>query len=98
MTSASPILSSAFLGRARAIAAEYAELSGQLAKKGYDVKTAKKLGELAPTTSALNEWDKAHSVCSTSSLFMYYTKGGYSLFLSFENCLVTQIPTLNFDL
>jgi peptide chain release factor 1 len=60
-TSTSTKLSTAFLGRARAIAAEHAQLSRQLAEN-YDVKTAKKIGELGATTTALSEWEKANTV------------------------------------
>jgi len=60
-TSTSTKLSTAFLGRARATAAEHAKLSQQLAEN-YDVKTAKKIGELGATTTALSEWEKANAV------------------------------------
>jgi hypothetical protein len=60
-TSATTILSDAFLGRARSIAAEHAQLSKQLAES-YDVKLAKRVGELDTTTTVLKEWEEAHSV------------------------------------
>ncbi|MCJ1391227.1 hypothetical protein MMC18_004089 [Xylographa bjoerkii] len=59
-TSSGATLSPTFLGRAHGIAAEHAELSKQLAKN-YDVKIAKKVGELSPTSTALSEWEQASS-------------------------------------
>ena len=60
------------LNRARSIAAEHARLSEQLADS-FDTKTAKRVGELAPVTNALKEWDKANEVCSPSTSSIYYS-------------------------
>lgn len=51
------------LNRARSIAAEHTKLNEQLAES-FDAKTAKRIGELAPVTNALKEWDTANEVCS----------------------------------
>lgn len=51
-------ISPALLSRARAIANEHATLTSQLAEV-YDSATAKRLGELNHTTSAILEYDKA---------------------------------------
>ena len=67
VTSNAATLSPTFLGRARALTAEYAELSDQLAKN-YDVQTAKKVGELSPTSSALSDWEQASSVSDLSKI------------------------------
>ena len=56
-TSISPIL----LGRARALAAEHAELSRRL-NSGYDTKLAKKAGTLSAVAEALNGWESANNV------------------------------------
>jgi peptide chain release factor 1 len=58
--SASENISPALLSRARAIAAEHATLSKKLATD-YDAAASKRLGELSSTTSAIKEYDKAHS-------------------------------------
>ncbi|MCJ1435372.1 hypothetical protein MMC27_004744 [Xylographa pallens] len=65
-TSSTATLSPTFLGRARALTAEYAELSDQLAKN-YDVNIAKKVGELSPTSTALSDWEQASSVSDIST-------------------------------
>ena len=67
MTSSATNLSPTFLGRARALSAEYAELSAQLAKN-YDVNIAKKVGELSPTSTALSDWEQASTVCDSSTV------------------------------
>ncbi|KAF2488503.1 release factor [Lophium mytilinum] len=56
-------LSTALLSRARTVAAEHDQLTRNLAD-GFDSKTAKKLGETGPVTTALAEWDKATSSLS----------------------------------
>lgn len=53
-------ISPALLARARSIANEHATLAERLASE-YDGKTAKRLGELSPTTLAIKEYDKAVS-------------------------------------
>lgn len=53
-------ISPALLSRARSIANEHATLSKTLATD-YDVRAAKRLGELQSTSSALKEYDKATS-------------------------------------
>ena len=53
-------ISPALLSRARSIANEHATLTEKLASD-FDVKAAKKLGELSSTASALKEYDKATS-------------------------------------
>lgn len=53
-------ISPAILSRARTIAEEHGTLAGQLASQ-YDARTAKRLGQLSSTTSALKEYDKAVS-------------------------------------
>ncbi|KKY14236.1 putative peptide chain release factor 1 [Diplodia seriata] len=59
-TSASPnSISSAVLKRARAVAAEHAQLSEKLVDS-FDTRTAKKAGEAAPIVAALQEWEKAN--------------------------------------
>ncbi|MCJ1405510.1 hypothetical protein MMC11_008738 [Xylographa trunciseda] len=73
-------LSPTFLGRARALTVEHAELSDQLAKN-YDVNIAKKVGELSPTITALSEWEQASSVSDLSTT-------GRHLSLQFEKSLL----------
>lgn len=51
-------LSPALLSRARAVAAEHATLAQQLAHD-FDTKTAKRVGELSSTATAIDEYDKA---------------------------------------
>ncbi|KAF2812079.1 release factor [Mytilinidion resinicola] len=51
-------LSTALLSRARTVAAEHDQLTQKLAA-GFDSKTAKKLGEIGPVSTALADWDKA---------------------------------------
>lgn len=53
-------ISPTLLARARAVASEHASLAERLAND-YDAKTAKRLGELSSTTSALKAYDKAIS-------------------------------------
>jgi len=53
-------VSPALLSRARSIAQEHATLSEKLATD-YDAQAAKRLGELQGTSSAIKEYDKAHS-------------------------------------
>ncbi|KAI0017056.1 release factor [Xylariomycetidae sp. FL0641] len=53
-------LAPALLQRARNIATEHDELSKTL-EANFDVKLAKRLGELSRVTEALKEWDAAHS-------------------------------------
>ncbi|PGH31110.1 peptide chain release factor 1 [[Emmonsia] crescens] len=55
----SPVL----LNRARLIANEHASLTSKLAET-FDPKTAKRAGELATTTTALKEWEKANESIS----------------------------------
>ncbi|EEH23395.2 hypothetical protein PABG_05606 [Paracoccidioides brasiliensis Pb03] len=57
--SISPVL----LSRARSIADEHASLTSKLAES-FNPKTAKRVGELATTATALKEWDKAHESIS----------------------------------
>ena len=57
-SSISDNISPALLSRARSIAKEYALLGERLAGD-YDVRIAKRLGELSTTTTALKEYDKA---------------------------------------
>lgn len=59
-------ISPAVLSRARAIAAEHAQLSQKLAD-GFDTRTAKKLGETASITAALQTWEKANEVCTLNA-------------------------------
>lgn len=54
--SISPIL----IARARNLAAEHDKLSAQLAES-YNLKLAKRIGELAPTANALQEWQSTTS-------------------------------------
>lgn len=62
-TNASPdSVSPAVLKRARAIAAEHAQLSQKLVDS-FDTRTAKKVGETTPIVTALKEWEKANEVC-----------------------------------
>lgn len=62
-TNASPdSISPAVLKRARAVAAEHAQLSQKLVDS-FDTRTAKKVGETASIASALREWEKANEVC-----------------------------------
>ncbi|OAX80247.1 hypothetical protein ACJ72_05426 [Emergomyces africanus] len=62
--SISPVL----LSRARSIADEHASLTSKLAES-FDPKTAKRIGELATTTTALKEWEKANeSISELNSL------------------------------
>ena len=51
-------ISPALLSRARSVAKEHATLAKQLAND-YDVKTAKRLGQLSRTTLAVQDYDKA---------------------------------------
>ncbi|KAF2137206.1 uncharacterized protein K452DRAFT_362016 [Aplosporella prunicola CBS 121167] len=51
-------ISPAVLTRARSLAAEHSQLSTKLLD-GFDQKTAKKAGEIAPIAAALKEWEKA---------------------------------------
>ncbi|MCJ1471475.1 hypothetical protein MMC13_000114 [Lambiella insularis] len=53
-------LSPAFLSRARAIAIEHTKLSQQLTQS-YDVKVARKVGELNSTSVALADWEHANN-------------------------------------
>ncbi|KAF2718763.1 release factor [Polychaeton citri CBS 116435] len=59
-SAASISLSPSLLSRARAIAQEHAILTEQIAHN-FDAKSAKRLGELSSTTSALKEYDQAQS-------------------------------------
>lgn len=62
-TNASPdSVSPAVLKRARAIAAEHAQLSQKLVDS-FDTRTAKKVGETTPIVTALKEWERANEVC-----------------------------------
>ncbi|KAF4306261.1 putative peptide chain release factor 1 protein [Botryosphaeria dothidea] len=59
-TNASPdSVSPAVLKRARAIAAEHAQLSQKLVDS-FDTRTAKKVGETTPIVTALKEWERAN--------------------------------------
>ena len=60
-TAASPTISPALLGRARALAAEHAQLSKKLNSE-YDTQLAKKLGALSAVAEALNGWEAANNV------------------------------------
>lgn len=66
-TNASPdsVISPTVLKRARAVAAEHAQLSQKLVDS-FDTRTAKKVGETAPIAAALKEWEKANEVCSSN--------------------------------
>ena len=64
LTTSSPSISPTLLGRARALAAEHAELSRRL-NSGYDTKLAKKAGSLSAVAEALNGWEAANNVCLT---------------------------------
>lgn len=57
---ASDGLSPALLSRARAVAAEHATLTQQLAQD-FDTKIAKRIGEISSTANAIDEYDKAQS-------------------------------------
>ena len=54
-------ISHAVLTRARSLAVEHSQLSTKLLD-GFDQKTAKKAGEIAPIAAALKEWEKADEV------------------------------------
>ena len=54
-------ISPTLLGRARALAAEHAELSRRL-NSGYDTKLAKKAGALSAVVEALKGWESANNV------------------------------------
>lgn len=56
-----PSISPTLLGRARALAAEHAELSRRL-NSGYDTKLAKKAGALSAVAEALKGWESANNV------------------------------------
>ena len=60
-------LSPGMLERARTIALEHAKLKDQLAHD-YDVKVARRVGELTRTTNALNRWEETIKVCPPSTL------------------------------
>lgn len=62
-TTTAPIspISSVLLGRARALAAEHAQLSKQLDSE-YDIQLAKKAGALSNVAEALNGWEAANNV------------------------------------
>lgn len=64
LTASSPSISPTLLGRARALAAEHAELSRRL-NSGYNTKLAKKAGSLSAVAEALNGWEAANNVCLT---------------------------------
>ena len=55
-------LSSALLSRARTLAKEHSALSTRLADS-FDTKIAKRVGELAPISKAVREWDTMNEVC-----------------------------------
>ncbi|KAK3686950.1 Peptide chain release factor 1, mitochondrial [Vermiconidia calcicola] len=57
-TSINDSISPALLSKARLIANEHASLTNRLAND-YDAKSAKRMGELSSTTSALKEYEKA---------------------------------------
>lgn len=61
-------LSSVLLTRARLLAAEHAKLSDRLAGS-FDIKVAKRAGELSPVSAVLKEWDDANEVYSQFVLF-----------------------------
>ena len=61
LTSPGPTISPILLGRARALAAEHAELSRRL-NNGYDTKLAKKAGALSTIAEALRGWESANNV------------------------------------
>ena len=56
-----PSISPTLLRRARALAAEHAELSRRL-NSGYDTKLAKKAGALSAVAEALKGWELANNV------------------------------------
>ena len=61
-------LSPVLLTRARLLAAEHAKLSEKLAE-AFDAKVAKRVGEIAPVTTVLKEWDGANeSIIELKSL------------------------------
>ena len=64
LTTSSSSISPTLLGRARALAAEHAELSRRLNSE-YDTKLAKKAGSLSAVAEALNGWEAANNVCLT---------------------------------
>lgn len=64
-STATPTISSSLLGRARSIAAEHDRLSRQIQHE-YNSRTAQKIGELSPTTKALNDWETATTVGNLS--------------------------------
>lgn len=71
-TSAAPSsISPALLRRARAFAAEHAQLAKQLNSE-YDTQLARKAGSLSAVAKALNGWESANNVCSTSTNILQY--------------------------
>lgn len=60
--SSAPSISPALLNRARALAAEHAQLTRDLNTE-YDSQIAKKAGSLSAVTTALSGWEKANNVC-----------------------------------
>ena len=50
------------LNRARSLAKEHGSLSARLADS-FDTKIAKRVGELAPISKAVQEWDTMNEVC-----------------------------------
>lgn len=61
-------ISPALLARARSISAEHDRLSQQISTS-YDVKIARKAGELSATVKALNEWESEQKVHKQNRIF-----------------------------
>lgn len=55
-------VSAALLNRARSLAKEHSALSTRLVNS-FDVSLAKRVGELAPISKAVQEWDSINEVC-----------------------------------
>ena len=66
VSTSAPSISPALLGRARALAAEHAQLAQRL-NSGYDVNIAKKAGSLNAVVDALKGWEEANRVSFTAS-------------------------------
>lgn len=77
-------ISPALLARARSISAEHDRLSQQISNS-YDVKIARKVGELSTTVKALNEWESEQKV---------HTKSGFlrALVLLSSNLVSLRTP------
>ena len=53
------------VNKARGLAVEHELLSKKLAG-GFDARTSKRIGEIAPVTNALKAWEDAQTVCTGS--------------------------------